>query len=271
VRPIVFLTDYGLADEFVGVCHAVIARVAPEVRVIDLTHAVPRHSVLHGAVTLGRSVRFAPEDSVFLAVVDPGVGSERRPIAVEASSGAVLVGPDNGLLSMAWDALGGATRAVAITSEEVVLHPVSRTFHGRDLFAPAAAHLAAGLPLERLGPEVELDSLHRVDLARPMVTPGAIGARVVAIDGFGNVQLNATPEDLTAAGLAGPLSVGRWTIPRAATFADVPRGALAAIVDSQGFVALVVNHGSAAKVLGLEPGATLTLTRGGDPPAPEGR
>jgi S-adenosylmethionine hydrolase len=271
VRPIVFLTDYGLADEFVGVCHAVIARIAPQVRVIDLTHAVPRQDVLQGAVTLGRSVRFAPEDSVFLAVVDPGVGSERRPIAVETSSGALLVGPDNGLLSMAWDALGGAARAVLISSEEVLLHPVSRTFHGRDLFAPAAAHLASGMPLERLGPDVEIESLHRLDLAGPMVTPGAIGARVVAIDGFGNVQLNATPEDLVTAGLTGPISVGRWTIPRASAFADVPRGALAAIVDSQGFIALVVNHGSAAKVLGLERGATLTLTRAADPSSPDGR
>ncbi len=272
MRPIVFLTDYGLADEFVGVCHAVIARIAPGAQVIDLTHAVARHDVLQGAVTLGRSVRFAPEDSVFLGVVDPGVGSERRPVAVEAASGAVLVGPDNGLLSMAWDALGGAARAVVITSKEVVLHPVSRTFHGRDVFAPAAAHLSAGMPLERLGPEVEIDSLRRVDLARPMVTPGAIGARVVAVDGFGNVQLNVTPDDLVAAGLTGPLATGRWRIPRAATFADVPAGAPAAIVDSQGFVALVVNHGSAAKLLGLEPGATLTLTRAIDPsPPPEAR
>jgi S-adenosylmethionine hydrolase len=205
-------------------------------------------------------VRFMPEDAVFLAVVDPGVGSERRPVAVEVSSGALFVGPDNGLLSMAWEALGGVARAVEIASEDVLLHPVSRTFHGRDVFAPAAANLAAGLGLEALGPSIEPASLRRVDLPGPMVTPGAVGARVVAIDGFGNVQLNVLPEDLEAAGLRGPLSLGRVTIPRAAAFGDVPRGTLAAIVDSQGFLAIVVNHGSAARLLGLEPGASVRLS-----------
>ncbi len=261
MRPIVFLTDYGLGGEFVGVCHGVIARIAAGARVIDLTHAVPRQDVLLGAVTLARAVRFMPEDAVYLAVVDPGVGSERRPVVVEASSGALLVGPDNGLLSMAWEALGGAARAVEIASDDVLLHPVSRTFHGRDVFAPAAANLAAGLALEALGPTIDPASLRQVDLPGPMVTPGAIGARVVGIDGFGNVQLNVLPEDLDAAGLRGPLSLGRWTIARAATFADVPRGTLAAIVDSQGFLALAVNHGSAARMLGLEPGVTVRLSR----------
>ncbi|MEW6059261.1 MAG: SAM-dependent chlorinase/fluorinase [Actinomycetota bacterium] len=261
MRPIVFLSDYGLGGELVGVCHGVMARIAAGVQVIDLTHSVPRQDVLQGAVTLARAVRFMPEDAVYLAVVDPGVGSERRPVAVEASSGALLAGPDNGLLSMAWEALGGTARAVEIASEDVLLQPVSRTFHGRDVFAPAAAHLAAGLALEALGPAVDPGSLRRMDLPGPMVTPGAIGARVVVIDGFGNVQLNVAPEDLEAAGLRGPLSFGRWTILRAATFADVPRGALAAIFDSQGFLALVVNHGSAARMLGLEAGATVRLSR----------
>jgi S-adenosylmethionine hydrolase len=264
MRAIVFLTDYGLGGEFVGVCHGVIARIAAEARVIDLTHSVPRQDVLQGAVALARAVRFMPEDAVYLAVVDPGVGSERRPVAVGASSGALLVGPDNGLLSMAWEALGGAARAVEIVSEDVLLHPVSSTFHGRDVFAPAAAHLAAGLALEALGPSVDPGSLARLDLPGPMVTPGVVGARVVAIDGFGNVQLNVVPEDLEAAGLRGVLSFGRWTVPRAATFADVPRGAIAAIVDSQGFLALVVNHGSAARVLGLEPGAPVRLSGASD-------
>jgi S-adenosylmethionine hydrolase len=261
-RPIVFLTDYGLADEFVGVCHGVIERIAPGSRVVDLTHQIRRQAVLQGAVVLGRAARFMPEDSVFLAVVDPGVGSERRPVAVEASSGALLIGPDNGLLSMAWEALGGVARAVEIASDEVVLHPVSRTFHGRDVFAPAAAHLASGTPLERLGPAIELSGLRAVELSGPMVTPGAIGARVVGVDGFGNVQLNATPEDLAAAGLAGPMTVGAHQVPLAATFADVPEDHPAAIVDSQGFVALVVNRGSAARLFGLAPGDGITLARG---------
>jgi S-adenosyl-L-methionine hydrolase (adenosine-forming) len=258
-RPIVFLTDYGLADEFVGVCHGVIARIAPDAHVIDLTHHVARQDVLQGAVVLGRATRFMPNDAVYLGIVDPGVGSERRPVAVEAASGAVLVGPDNGLLSMAWQELGGAERAVEIAAEEVVLQPVSRTFHGRDVFAPAAAHVAAGLALEDLGRAVAVDSLHALELPGPMVTPGVVGARVVGVDGFGNVQLNVTPADLEAAGLGPSLTLGTREVPRVATFEEVPRGVLAAIVDSQGYVALVVNRGSAASLLGLAAGDAVVL------------
>lgn len=258
-RPIVFLSDFGLADEFVGVCHGVIVRIAPDAHVIDLTHHIPRQDVLRGAVTLGRGVRYMPPDAVFLAVVDPGVGSERRPVAVEAASGALLVGPDNGLLSTAWEALGGATRAAEIASEDVLLHPVSSTFHGRDVFAPAAAHLARGFPLENLGPPADPRTLRRIELVGPMVAPGAVGARVVGIDAFGNVQLNATAADLEAAGLSGEVSVGERVLRRVATYADVPEGAPAVVVDSQGFVALVVNHGNAKELFGLEPGSIVTL------------
>jgi S-adenosyl-L-methionine hydrolase (adenosine-forming) len=260
-RPIVFLTDYGLADEFVGVCRGVIERIAPGTHVVDLTHQVDRQAVLQGAIVLGRAARYMPVTAVYLAVVDPGVGSERRPVAVEASSGAVLVGPDNGLLSMAWSALGGAARAVEIASDDVVLHPVSRTFHGRDIFAPAAAHLAAEMPLERLGPPVDPSTLQTVELSGPMVTPGAIGARVVGVDGFGNVQLNATSDDLAAAGLQGPMAVGSNEVPFVSTFTDVPEGCPALIVDSQGFVAIVVNHGSASGLFDLRSGDRVTIAR----------
>lgn len=259
VRPIVFLTDYGLADEFVGVCHGVIARVVPEARVIDLTHAVPRQDVLRGAIALSRAAPFMPQDAVYLAVIDPGVGSERRSIAVEAGSGALLVGPDNGLLSMAWAELGGAARAVEITSRRVLLHPVSATFHGRDVFAPAAAYLAAGLALGELGPAVDTSGLATVNPPGSLLTPGDVRARVTGVDGFGNVQLNVRPADLEAAGLRGSLEVCGRVLTRASTFSDVPEGAAAAIVDSQGFVALVVNRGSAAQVLGLGRGDTVTL------------
>jgi hypothetical protein len=259
-RPIVFLTDYGLSDEFVGVCHGVIARIAPDAHTVDLTHQIARQDVDRGALALARSARFMPEDAVYLAVVDPGVGSERRPIAVEASSGALLVGPDNGLLSLAWVELGGCARAVEISSEEVLLHPVSRTFHGRDVFAPAAAHLATGMALERLGPALDVDELATIEVSGPMVAPGVVGARVVGVDGFGNVQLNARPEDLEAAELHGPLAIGRHELPRVRTFSEVPQGHPAVIVDSQGMVAVVVNHGSAARLLGLQPGDTVTVS-----------
>lgn len=259
-RPIVFLTDYGIADEFVGVCHGVIARLAPDARVIDLSHAVARHDVLQGSVMLARAVPYMPPDAVWVAVVDPGVGSERRAVAVETSTGAHLVGPDNGLLSGAWRELGGASRAVEITSEDVLLSPVSRTFHGRDIFAPAAARLADGWAVERLGAALDPSTLRTVDLSPPMVAAGTVGARVVAVDGFGNVQLNARPGDLDAAGIVRGAEVSGRRVARVATFADVPRGDLALIVDSQGYAALVVNGGSASERLGLRPGDPVVLS-----------
>ena len=253
-RPIVFLTDYGLADEFVGVCHGVMAMIAPEARVIDLSHAVPRQDVLRGAITLGRSVPFMPPGAVYIAVVDPGVGSDRRAIAVRTASGADLVGPDNGLLSFAWDAHGGVAEAMEIASDSVVLKPVSRTFHGRDVFAPAGAHLAAGMALGEVGPAIAPETLRTLEMPGPMLAPGAIGTRVLGVDGFGNVQLNARAEDLEAAGIGDTLSIGGRVIPRVEVFADVPPGALAALFDSQGQLALVVNSGSAAETLGLPVG-----------------
>jgi len=258
-RPIVFLTDYGLSDEFVGICHGVIARISPGTRIIDLTHAIPRQDVMSGALTLGRATRYMPADAVYLAVVDPGVGSDRRSIALRAASGALLVGPDNGVLSLAWDALGGTDTVVEVTAPDVVLHPVSKTFHGRDVFAPAAAHLSAGMPLEGLGPAVDGSGLRTLEIAVPMVARGAVGARVVGVDGFGNVRLNARPEDLEAAGLGKILSVVGRRVPRVEIFADVPEGVLASIVDSQGQVALVVNHGNASEMLGLRVGAGIVL------------
>ena len=229
-RPIVFLTDYGHRDPFVGTCHGVIAKIAPDARVIDLTHAVPRQDVLRGAVELARSIPYMPTDAVFVAVVDPGVGSDRREVALTAGP-ALLVGPDNGVLSLAAETLGGVDAAVEISSEEVVLSPVSRTFHGRDVFAPAAAHLAAGTALEDLGPPVDPSSLQRLEVPRPMVAAGAVGARVTITDGFGNVQTNATEQDLEDAGVAGDR-------------------------------VLVVNHGNAATALGLAAGDVVVVESG---------
>jgi S-adenosyl-L-methionine hydrolase (adenosine-forming) len=259
-RPVVFVTDYGLQDEFVGVCHGVIAQIAPDVRVIDLTHAIPRQDVLRCALTLGRATRFMPDDAVYLAIVDPGVGSERRALAVRAASGALLVGPDNGVLSLGWQALGGAAAAVQITSEVVILHPVSPTFHGRDVFAPAAAHLASGHALETLGPLVEISSLVVCEVPGPMTAPGVIGARVVGIDGFGNVQLNVSAAEIAAAGLEGDhLTVSGRVLPRVRVFSDVADAAMAVIVDSQGYLAVVVNRGSAAGELNVTVGSTLVI------------
>jgi S-adenosyl-L-methionine hydrolase (adenosine-forming) len=258
-RPIVFLTDYGLTDEFVGVCHGVMLRIVPDARIVDLTHAIPRQDVMHGGLTLGRATSYMPADAVYVAVVDPGVGSGRRSIAVRSSSGALLVGPDNGVLSLAWEALGGADAAVEITSDGIVLHPVSHTFHGRDVFAPAAAHLAAGVPLGDLGPAIAVEELAVVELPAAMVASGAIGARVTGVDGFGNVQLNVGPQDLETAGIGPILTVRGRVVPRVGIFADLPEGTLGAIIDSQGQLALVVNRGNAAVTLGLATGKTVVL------------
>jgi len=250
---VTLLTDYGRDDDFVGVCHGVIARIAPDARVIDLTHAIPRQDVMRGAVELARAVPFMPDEAVYVAVVDPGVGSDRRAIATVAG-GSILVGPDNGVLSLAWEALGGVREAAEIANPNVMLSPVSRTFHGRDVFAPAAANLAAGFSLSDVGQEVAVSTLHRFDLPRPMVAPGAVGTRVTGTDGFGNVQLNATEQDLASAGIeeVRVLVVNGRRMPRAGTFAELPEGEPGLIVDSHGFVAIVVNHGNAAGMLGLK-------------------
>jgi S-adenosylmethionine hydrolase len=259
-RPIVFLTDYGRSDSFVGICHGVMARIAPDAPVIDLTHSVPRQEVLRGAVELARAIPYMPPDAVYVAVVDPGVGSDRRAMAA-AAGGSFLVGPDNGLLSLAWEALGGVEAAVEIENEAVVLAPVSRTFHGRDVFAPAAAHLAAGMRLKDLGPTLDVATLVRLDVPGPMVAEGAVGARVTATDGYGNVQLNATERDLDAAGVADGrvLLVNGRRLPRAGTFAELPEREPGLIVDSDGHLAIVVNHGNAAAMLGLAAGDAVVV------------
>jgi len=259
-RPIVFLSDYGLGDEFVGVCHGVIARISPTSQVIDLSHAVPAHDILRGALLLIQSIRFMPADAVYLVVVDPGVGTDRRAVAVESSGGPILVGPDNGVLSLAWAALEGTLRACEITSPRVLLNPVAPTFHGRDVFAPAAAHLAAGMPLEQLGGPVDLSSLARVGVPDPEIEDGRIRATILGIDRFGNVQLALRSTHLAGAQMdnLGQLQVRTATRIAAArrveTFAQVPEGHYGALVDSRGWLALVRRNESAAQALGVHVG-----------------
>jgi S-adenosyl-L-methionine hydrolase (adenosine-forming) len=268
-RPILFLSDYGLADEFVGVCHAVMARLAPEVRVIDLVHEIPPHDVPRGASVLAVAAEYAPKDAVYLAIVDPGVGTARRPVVVQAGA-ALLVGPDNGLLSRASRVLGGARRAFEITSPEVMLERVSPTFHGRDVFAPAAARLAQGLPPERVGPEVDPAGLEGVEVPGVRIEQGHVHCKVFGVDRFGNVQLSARPPDLREAGLDGDriqvrvegrghvFSLGR-------TFGDVGVGEGVVIVDSAGYLAVGVNQGSAAEHLGVAGGDHVVLAAAGAP------
>jgi S-adenosyl-L-methionine hydrolase (adenosine-forming) len=268
-RPIVFLSDYGLEDEFAGICHGVIARIAPSVRVIDLTHSIPRHDVLRGALVLSESLPYMPEDAVHLAVVDPGVGTDRARVAVEAASGAVFVGPDNGLLSLALDRAGGVKRAFEISARAVLLEPVSATFHGRDIFAPAAAHAAAGMALEELGPPFDPRRLTVLSMAEPTVHRGVISGEVLALDRYGNVQLNVRRAHLAEAHLQrlDELDLrapsGSIRVRRAFTFAEVGEGEYAFVVDSWGYLAIVRNAASAADGLGVRAGDGIVIEEPG--------
>jgi S-adenosyl-L-methionine hydrolase (adenosine-forming) len=259
LRPIVFLTDYGIEDEFVGVCHGVIAGRAPEARVIDLTHTIRRQDVASGALALSRAVPYMPADSVYLAVVDPGVGSARLAVGLETGSGAFLVGPDNGLLSLAWKQLGGVRAAHRIESAEILLEPLSTTFHGRDIFAPAAAHLATGGSIGELGEATPPDSLSRLSFPAAHVQRGRIDCVVTWVDGYGNVQLNVRRGMLDEAGLGRGFRVKEHLFPTMRTFDAAAEGQGVAVEDSSGFVALAINRGNAAELLGLSEGDHVVL------------
>jgi S-adenosylmethionine hydrolase len=259
---ITFLSDYGLADAFVGVCHGVIAQACPEARVIDLTHGVPRGDVRAGALLLRGALPFLPV-GVHLAVVDPGVGGDRRAVAVALADGRRLVGPDNGLLSLCFEAGGGAVEAVDIAGSRFALEPVSATFHGRDIFAPVAAHLAAGASLIDAGEPVDPAGLVALELPRARVEDGMLVAHAVYFDRFGNVALDAEGEwELRpGAGLAVSLRGESWPGVYGRTFADVAPGELVVYFDSDRRLAVAVNQGSAVDRLGISLGDELRIGR----------
>jgi S-adenosylmethionine hydrolase len=265
-RPITFLSDYGYADEFAGVCRAVMARITPDARITDITHGLRRHAVRQGAVLLANSLPYA-EPGIHLAVIDPGVGSDRRPVAVGvADEGRVLVGPDNGVLGLAIERLGGPRAAVDLTASPFRLQPVTTTFHGRDLFAPVAAHLAAGAQIAEVGEAIALDSLTRLALPEPRVYSDRVVAHVLYVDGFGNVTLNLGHEDLSSTflrlGRRVSVDTGGVTVsmPFARTFSDVGEGQALLYEDSARALALAVNRHSAAEMLGLAPDDEVTLS-----------
>ena len=269
--PVVtLLSDYGLEDGFVGICHGVIASMCPQARIIDLTHGVARHDVGAGAQVLAGAIAYLPL-GVHVAIVDPGVGSRRRAVALATADGRLLVGPDNGLLWPAAAVCGGVREAVEISESPLRLEPVSATFHGRDIFAPIAAHLAAGVPLADAGVPLDPAVLLTLELPRAQLLDGGSLAVVVAhVDRFGNVQLGATGADAEAAGLApggavrlelagGAEAAARYV----ATFADGGDGELLLYADATASLALAVNRASAADRLGLAAGDELRLTPGG--------
>lgn len=264
-RLVSFLSDYGRTDEFVGVCKSVMLSLVPDLQIIDITHDLPPHDVRAGALTLVRAAQYLPDGGIVLGVVDPGVGTDRRLVAVEVEHG-TLLGPDNGLLAPAVAILGGAGRVVSLTNTEHHLPAPGPTFAGRDILAPAAAHLAAGVDPGELGDEVDpaglvpgLVSLPRHDEG------GAIHGEVWWIDRFGNCQLNVDPDELRAHGAepGAPIEVRfrdqarsvRWVH----TYADAKPSELVLLVDSYGLASLALDRGSAAAECHLEPASAVTL------------
>jgi S-adenosylmethionine hydrolase len=260
-----FLTDYGLEDGFVAACHGVAAKIAPAAPIIDITHLVQPGDVRRGAAVLAQTVGYLPA-AVHVAVVDPGVGTTRRAIAVAAGS-SILVGPDNGLLSWAIAALGGGNEAVQLTNGDLWLHPVSATFHGRDIFMPVAAHLAAGVELREAGEQISIDDLVALPAPTSRLHGGAAEGEVMSVDRFGNVQLSIPAADagLLGIGIGSPVIVrcGRrqFTVPYLDTFAAGAPGEIVAFTDSAGLISLAINAGDAAQQLGLPPGAHVKISQ----------
>jgi S-adenosyl-L-methionine hydrolase (adenosine-forming) len=254
---ITFLSDYGLSDDFVGICHGVIAGVCPAARIIDLTHGIARHDVRAGAIVLGEALAYLPV-GVHLAVVDPDVGAQRRAVALRLGDGRVLVGPDNGLLWLAAQAGGGIVEAVDIARSRHRLQPVSATFHGRDIFAPVTGALAAGAPLAEAGEPLDPSEVVALKLPQPTREGGTLVAHVRYIDRFGNLQLNAGHEDLAGTGIKLGKAV-RLKLPGGTsqqvhfvrTFADAGPDELLLYEDAQRRLAVAVRHGDAAERLGL--------------------
>ncbi|WP_371782445.1 SAM hydrolase/SAM-dependent halogenase family protein [Streptosporangium subroseum] len=258
------LTDYGLEDGYVAACHGVIIGISPESRIVDVCHLIPSGDVRRAAAILAQTIAYLPP-GVHVAVVDPAGGGSRRAVAVEAGDH-VFLGPDNGLLSWAINASGGARVAYELTNEAFFLKPVSPTFHGRDLFAPVAAHLAIGHDLAELGPEIPLNRLVSLPAPTSLVQEGTAEGEVLSVDRHGNTQLSISAGDLATLGVRPGDTLVVWlgrrrvSVPFKETFAAVPPGELVAFTDSAGLVALAVNSGDASQRLGLPPGAHVRLS-----------
>ena len=261
---VTLLTDYGRDDDFVGVCHGVIRGIHPEAQIVDITHGVRRYAVRQGALVLRNTLPYMPV-GVHVAVVDPQVGTERRALALRTTDGRILVGPDNGLLSLAWPRCGGIDLAVDITRSPHRLEPVSATFHGRDIFAPVAAQLARGAELADAGDQLTEEDLQTVELPQPRVEDGALVGHALVVDRFGNVAMNVDHDDMAGTeitlGGAVELEVAgeRYLATYAQTFGDVRPGELIVYEDAYRTLAVAINRGDAAATLALRPDAEVRL------------
>ena len=261
---ITFLSDFGLEDDFVGTCRGVIKRIAPDAQILDITHGIDPQAVLQGALVLANTLRYMPE-GIHLAVVDPGVGGDRRELALRDATGRLYVGPDNGLLVPAAERLGGIDAAWHLTNAEYMLDPVSATFHGRDVFAPAAAHLATGLDPAKLGPEVDPATLVRLELPEPEVGAATIRATVLYVDRFGNIQLNLSRSDVASAGITAgrrvelDLGFEKYFATAARAFSDARAGDIILYEDAYENIAVAITDGNAAEMFSVRPGQGLTI------------
>jgi S-adenosylmethionine hydrolase len=261
-RCLGFLTDYGLEDGFVAVCHGVVMSIAPDARIVDVSHLIPAYDVRRGAMVLARAAPYL-DPAVLVAVVDPEVGGDRRAVAV-ATESSVLVGPDNGLLPPAAEALGGAHRAVVLDRDELFLEPVSATFHGRDVFAPVAAHLLGGAALADVGTAIDPAGLVQLPEPHVFIRLDGLEAEVVDVDHFGNLQLAAEWRDLDT-DVGEPLDVDGHRAVTGRHFASVAPGDLVVYADSDEQVAVAVNGGNAARRLEVTRGATVRISGGRTP------
>jgi S-adenosylmethionine hydrolase len=260
---ITFLTDFGLQDDFVGTCHGVMKRIAPDAQIIDITHGIPPQAVLQGALVLASTLPYMPI-GVHLAVIDPGVGSHRRALALSDADGRLFVGPDNGLLLPAADR-AGIQEAHELVNPSYALASISRTFHGRDLFAPAAAHLARGVSVGALGPPIDPDALVRLDIPKPGFLDGVVHATTLYVDSFGNIALNLTRDDLERVAVVPgtrielELAGERYFAVAARTFADARPGDVILYEDSYSNMSIAISNGSAAGMLHATAGRPITI------------
>ncbi len=273
-RPFVsMLTDWGARDPSAAICHGVVLSIVPEALIVDITHEIAKYNIRHGALMLWCALPYLPIGA-HMAVIDPGVGTSRRPIAIETARGDLLIGPDNGLLVPGADRLGGIMRVHVIDNVQYRLPVLTPTFHGRDLFAPAAAHLALGVPLESMGPEIDPGELVSIDWPPVVVRDGEIESTVIYRDSFGNLKLAGVTADLLDAidglqhgdvlevhfpGLTSP----PLRMPWAPTFGDVAERALLVYEDSYGRLCIGQNRGNAAKALSVPEGSVVRMRRAG--------
>ncbi|WP_242425104.1 S-adenosyl-l-methionine hydroxide adenosyltransferase family protein [Frankia sp. EI5c] len=258
-----FLTDYGLSDGFVATCHGVLLGITPNVRVIDISHAVPPQDIRTGARLLARVTPYLPK-AIHVAVVDPGVGGQRRPVAVDTARG-IFIGPDNGLLGWAVERAGGALAAYELTNRKLFREPVSRTFHGRDIFVPVAGHLARGTALAEVGPEIPTDSLVALPAPVERLEGGELLSEVILADHFGNLHLASAADRLDSLSLSVGHPVvcvtpaGEHSATYVEVFEEVPVGELAFYADAVGQLTIAVNSGNAAERLGVSTGELLRI------------